>query len=454
MPKPRLLPKDPSPAIAADSFRLMIETAPDGFFIHDADGHILDVNDQSCTDLGYSRRELLGLTINDISCGTPPLVNVHNWTMAPPGSSRTIDETALRKDGSTFPVQISVTCQLIEGRKLFLGLARDMTESRHHLSQEHGRLHLAARVGGLGIWDYDIESDRLHCDAQWYAIMGRDPATPVRSVGDFRSFIHPDDVERATEVKMMAAHLATSGEDYSITFRIIRPNGEIRWVRSAACLAGTAAGAPQRAVGFVVDITDSRLAEEALRISNIELQAEKRRLAQHSAQLERQTLEDALTGVGNRRAFDRAFNREWRHAMRSGQPLALAMVDVDHFKLYNDRYGHAQGDLALKAVARALSLAAQRPHDLVARYGGEEFVVLLPGGASLATVLERATAELARLALPHAASPISEVLTMSCGCVVAASLAGLEPGDLIALSDQALYRAKQAGRNRITISQL
>jgi len=161
-------------------------------------------------------------------------------------------------------------------------------------------------------------------------------------------------------------------------------------------------------------------------------------------------LVDALTGAANRRAFDERLDAEWRRCGRAGLPVALMLVDIDHFKLYNDHYGHPGGDATLVQVAGAMRRAAGRSQDLVARYGGEEFAVLLPqldaNGAS--GVARRLMAELERMAIPHAASPTAPRLTVSMG--IACMLPGEHsaPADLIRVADALLYQAKANGRNR------
>ena len=173
---------------------------------------------------------------------------------------------------------------------------------------------------------------------------------------------------------------------------------------------------------------------------------------------------DGLTGLANRRSFDDALAREWRRSLRSGDPISLLMVDVDHFKLFNDRYGHPGGDGCLRLVADALRGAARRPADVVARYGGEEFALLLPetpraGAEHVASNLLEA---LASLAIAHAASPTSPCVTVSIGVSSRKESAplthGLSPGpgipgeppftaqDLVASADRALYQAKHGGR--------
>lgn len=419
------------PAIGAHAFRALFEGLPEGYFVHDVDGRLVEVNARTCADLGYERHELLRLTINDISCGAAPDENAARWAAAAPGATLTFGETAVRKDGTSFPVEISLTCQVVDGLKLFIGLARDVSE-REAARTTIERLLLAARVGGLGVWDYDIATDALYCDAQWYRITGRDPREPVRSVTELRLLIHPDDVERATEVEETVSRLVATGEDYGIDFRIVRPDGEVRWLHSTASVRKDASGVPRRAVGFVVDVTETRRAEQELKL------------------LGRQALEDPLTGVANRRALDQALARACRDHRRG---LALVMVDVDFFKSYNDRYGHAQGDEALRTVAGLIADAARAPGDLAARYGGEEFVLLLAGTDHPAAVCEQIMARLAALRLPHSGSAIGPHLTVSCGCVVTTDQTRHEPASLLKLVDEALYLAKE-GRNRLVVKRV
>ncbi len=161
---------------------------------------------------------------------------------------------------------------------------------------------------------------------------------------------------------------------------------------------------------------------------------------------------DGLTGVANRRRFDEALLSEWRQCRRAGTPLALLMIDIDHFKRYNDHYGHPTGDACLQQVAAVLKAAMQRACDLVARYGGEEFVCLLPG-CDQAPALAKAQALQAALAaqgIAHEASPTAAWVTLSIGVAVAQPQAGGSPAALVAAADAALYSAKHRGRNCIS----
>jgi diguanylate cyclase (GGDEF)-like protein len=171
-------------------------------------------------------------------------------------------------------------------------------------------------------------------------------------------------------------------------------------------------------------------------------------LVRARAALERLSATDALTGLANRRRFDERLGEEVQRARRHGAPLALLLVDVDHFKRFNDRHGHPEGDRALTAVAAVLARQARRPGELVARYGGEEFALLLPqsDASSARAVAERCGKAMATLALPHGDSPTAPHLTLSIGA--ACWQAPQDSATLLARADAALYAAKAAGRAR------
>ncbi|MGF6708745.1 diguanylate cyclase [Pseudomonas frederiksbergensis] len=164
---------------------------------------------------------------------------------------------------------------------------------------------------------------------------------------------------------------------------------------------------------------------------------------------------DGLTGIANRRHFDEALVSEWRRALRAGTVLSLMLIDVDHFKLFNDHYGHQAGDDCLRSVARTLKAHAQRAGDLVARYGGEEFV-LITATASADNALEHAQAicrALERMALPHVMSPFG-VVTASIGLAVMALNKEETADGLLRQADEALYSAKARGRNQVVLADI
>jgi diguanylate cyclase (GGDEF)-like protein len=169
------------------------------------------------------------------------------------------------------------------------------------------------------------------------------------------------------------------------------------------------------------------------------------------------SLTDGLTGLANRRHFDRTLARDWERSRRDGTPLAFIMLDLDRFKDFNDRYGHMTGDDCLRAVAAAISETVSRGGDFAARYGGEEFVVLLPDtdarGASL--IAERIRDAVAERGIPHAAPGGPGVVTLSAGVAAVTPNMGFTCSQsLVDLADEALYEAKHRGRNRVVVRDL
>nr|AYQ73987.1 diguanylate cyclase [Cohnella candidum] len=175
------------------------------------------------------------------------------------------------------------------------------------------------------------------------------------------------------------------------------------------------------------------------------------RLQEANQMLSRMATKDGLTGISNRRHFDEMLDTEWKRAIRESSAITIVMCDIDHFKAYNDTYGHLGGDECLKKVASAIDAAATRPGDMAARYGGEEFILLLPdtdlnGGQEVASRLREAVLS---LRLPHEKSQAGEIVTISAGVASLVPQADFEPKMLIDLADKALYQAKLNGRNRV-----
>ena len=171
--------------------------------------------------------------------------------------------------------------------------------------------------------------------------------------------------------------------------------------------------------------------------------------------LREMSVTDGLTGVANRRGFEAMLDTEWRRCLRDRLPVALIMLDIDQFKLYNDEYGHQAGDVCLIQVAAALKRAAGRAGDVVCRYGGEEFAILLPENAASGaeTVARKVLEEIITLQIAHNASTVSSRLTVSMGIASMHGGAQVQPAMLVKAADRALYQAKYAGRNRFVTSQ-
>ncbi len=165
--------------------------------------------------------------------------------------------------------------------------------------------------------------------------------------------------------------------------------------------------------------------------------------------LEFESHRDGLTGVPNRRRFDELFRREWRRGLQAHSFLSLVMLDIDHFKLFNDHYGHMAGDECLRTVARALQTSLSRPTDFVGRYGGEEFICILPD-TNLDRALEEAEkmrTSICDLIIPHSYSNAAQYVTLSLGVATTVPNKADSPNRLIELADRMLYKAKAGGRN-------
>ncbi|HEU4371877.1 MAG TPA: diguanylate cyclase [Telluria sp.] len=203
-------------------------------------------------------------------------------------------------------------------------------------------------------------------------------------------------------------------------------------------------------------------AQAMISISNARLHDSlEQRVAERTAQLEEANRKlatlsatDSLTGLANRRHFDEALRSEWARASRIGQPLAVVMLDVDYFKKFNDRYGHQAGDSCLVRVAQALAASARRASDLTARYGGEEFSIVLPntGADEARQIGEALRRAIEQLDIANEGAESGQV-TISVGVAIQSGPGVADPDALMRLADAALYRAKDAGRNRVVLSE-
>ncbi|MCK2088960.1 diguanylate cyclase [Thauera aromatica] len=286
----------------------------------------------------------------------------------------------------------------------------------------------------------DIDGRFLKLNPAWERVLGY-PVSELEGA-HFIDLVHPDDREATLKVVPPLA----SGEMVSdFTNRCRAKNGEYRYIEWHSVAV------PEESMiyGAARDVTEQYRTEEKLHELNARLLAQ-------AELLQTQAYVDGLTGIPNRRRFDEAFIAEWRRCRREKVPLAVLMIDIDHFKHYNDHYGHQAGDATLKAVARVLQAGLGRSYDLVARYGGEEFVCIFPdsslAGASAKAEALRATVE--GLGIPHAGPSASGVVTLSIGVAVDTPGENSAAEMLLAVADKALYAAKNGGRNRVNVGQV
>lgn len=235
------------------------------------------------------------------------------------------------------------------------------------------------------------------------------------------------------------------GESCLVTLRNYRKDGSLFWNELSISPVFDSNGKLTNFIGIQKDIT-ARVERDQLLLS------ERQSLQQAKAKLENLVIIDSLTGIYNRRHFETQLNESWQFLTNTQGTLTLMMVDIDHFKLYNDSYGHIAGDEALKEVASALAASMKRQTDFTARYGGEEFIVLATDmtkqqALDMGQIL---CAHVRNLNIPHTASPMGYV-TVSCGIAHANPISSSNPSLILQHADEALYLSKTNGRNQATL---
>ena len=312
---------------------------------------------------------------------------------------------------------------------------------REELQTHMQWLETAQQAATMGYFVYHSAKQDFTLSPMAARIYGLPEGQLDASLEQWMARLHPDDLAHAMLVHDQAMHQRLP---LRLQYRIVRADGEQRWVEvwgnhNRPINRPVPSSKRQSMSGTVQDITERKQAEEQL---------ERYRLA-----LEARVRIDPLTQVANRWALDEALTQEWARAERSGQPVALLMLDIDHFKAFNDRYGHQAGDRCLKAVASAISAQIGRAGDLLARYGGEEFAVLLPGADwdQACTVGQRLLHAVAALRIAHGAPGASGWVSISIGCTSLSveQISGNTVDVLLHQADSALYQAKEQGRNRL-----
>lgn len=305
-------------------------------------------------------------------------------------------------------------------------------DSRPETSESSAAAH-AATLDLLpdAVLRFDVTLDCISASAAATRIFGQSSAELVGR--NFLALASEDDAPlQAAVSRARNGHVGAEA-----VFRVARPTGEQLWVE-ARLSGGDAEG---HIAAVLRDVSTRKTAELALRVANLELN----KLAGS----------DVLTDLANRRRFDQTLETECRRASRNMKPLSLLLLDVDRFKIFNDRYGHPAGDACLKKIGTALRGTATRTSDMAARFGGEEFAIILPSTdeSSAAEMAERVREAVAELGIPHEGNAeAGGTVTVSVGCATVRptpdTLRG-DSGTLIGTADRALYDAKRLGRNRV-----
>lgn len=298
-------------------------------------------------------------------------------------------------------------------------------------------LKMAQAMAHLGHWESDTESGQFICSEEMYRILGLEPQGQILNQDAFLRTVHPDDRER------VGNHISEvlAGNSFDIEYRIILPSGEVRVVHGKGEVFSLGAGRRTKIIGTIQDIYEH---DQTRMLGVIQDITEQKELQD---KLEGQANTDALTGCDSRRHFLEHAGQEFLRARRYGGEMSMLMLDLDHFKNINDRYGHQAGDTVLKKLVQVCQ-GLLREVDVIGRLGGEEFAIMLPETGS-----ERALEIAGRLCQAVAAAEVPMEdgsplhFTTSIGV---ASLAKDDPhvDAILNRADRALYKAKHAGRNR------
>jgi diguanylate cyclase (GGDEF)-like protein len=320
----------------------------------------------------------------------------------------------------------AAACRELREKKALNDSATAKLMAAAALQRRTGKL---AKVGG---WQLEMATMEMAWTQEMYEIYDLPHATSLSLEQALACYT--EETRPALENAIRKA--MAFGTPWSVEACMVTARGLKIWVRNQG-EAVVHAGQVVRLTGASQDVTE-----------RVQYAA---KLATANKKLELLAVTDSLTGVGNRRCFDQQLAAEWSRCQRRNIPLGLLMLDIDHFKLYNDRYGHPRGDETLSHVATILSECAQRSGELVARYGGEEFAVLLPGSdpANTRKMAQDIIAELTRASIPHGTSPTAKHVTVSVGAACTTPVASIDSLLLVQTADIALYAAKTRGRNRV-----
>ncbi|SDW09484.1 sensor domain-containing protein [Thiocapsa roseopersicina] len=413
-----------------EDYRLLIENQTDLVVKVDPDGRFLFVSPSYCRAFGRTKDELLGrpfmpLVHEDDRAETAAAVAK---LYRPPHHSY-VEQRALTVRGWRWFGWSDTAVLDDEGRvTAIIGVGRDVTERKAAetaLAEATRRLELAVEGGDIGLYDGSVLPLDVTVDARYLAMLGYDVGEIQIDLYSWRQMLHPDDRDR---VQTLAEQVTNGDLDrFEAEYRMRHRDGHWVWIQDRARIyERDADGKAIRVAGTHMDISRRKVAELKLEY-----------LVDH----------DELTGLLNRRGVWQSVQRIHAQGQRSGRSCCLAILDLDHFKLVNDAYGHAVGDEVLKWVSARLRQEV-RQADWLGRWGGEEFVIALPETSEVQarTGLERIRESVSAQPVEVAGQQIR--VTLSIGFATCNSDEG-DPRDVLARADMALYHAKNSGRNRV-----
>jgi diguanylate cyclase (GGDEF)-like protein/PAS domain S-box-containing protein len=434
-------------------FESLLDNMGDGVYGVNKEGLCTWINPQGLKMIGYAEKEVIHSNQHLLFHHHKPSHEVYNECDCPihktldDGQIRTEEENFIRKDGTFFPVSMTVA----PNNRGAIVVFRDITEERRlkeTLQKSEASLKKAQTIAHIGSWELDLVHNHLYWSDEIYHIFEIDSDNFVPSYEAFLEVIHPEDREMVNKI------YRTSLQDrkkYTVDHRLQMGDGTIKWVREVGDSEYDEKGYATLSRGTVQDITDEVRINHELKEAKSKLESLNNDLQLKNNQLKELAMVDGLTHIPNRRFFDEMYEKNFKEVVRDHKKLAVLMIDVDHFKRYNDHYGHASGDECLIAIAKVLKNTLKRPTDMVARYGGEEFVILLKdidliGATQVAESLIKAVRD---LGIPHEYSEASDHVTISVGLALKSKEDFISKETLLRYADEALYRAKSHGRNKV-----
>lgn len=311
------------------------------------------------------------------------------------------------------------------------------------------RLNLVIEITGVGIWDWYVQTGETIFNERWANIIGYtlDEISPV-SIETWLEYAHPDDLQES--VRLLEEHWRGETAYYIFEARMKHKDGHWVWVYDTGqVIEWEGDGKVKRMIGTHMDITEKKHKQRVLDDQKLLLEKQTAALKISNAKLKEFSETDALTNIPNRMAYEERLYVELQSTKRTSSPLSLLIIDIDHFKEYNDGYGHDRGDLVLKKVAISIQDLLPGNTGFVARIGGAKFVVLLPCTSSEAAlqVAETIRVSILSFCIEHSMSNTNSFLTVSIGISSPGSRTS-NKNEIFKQADTALYKAKSNGRNQ------
>ncbi|MEN9629421.1 MAG: hypothetical protein RJA10_2648 [Pseudomonadota bacterium] len=408
----------------------MFNHALNAILLSDDGGRFVDANPAACSLLGRPREQLRGLTLADVM-EVPPDAGIAPGPGQPQPRAASGEVLLRRPDGSVRMARFNAVAHIQPG--VHLSVLTDATDellARQREVETAAQMDLAMANADIMFWSIDLVNDEVSANnpQRMEQMLGYPPNALPRNTQAWDALVHPDDFERR-EASWQAL-VDGSAATFEAEFRMRHHDGHWVWLLARGrAISRDAQGRATKVVGTRIDITRRKLAEQ---------------------QLEVLAFTDGLTGVLNRRRFLDLAVVEVARARRHRQPVALLMIDLDHFKSVNDTHGHAGGDTVLQAFVRT-ALTQMRGSDLLGRMGGEEFAALLPqtdheGAVALA---RRIVAQVQLNPVPLAAAVVAYTVSIGVAATRADAIKDVSIETLMQDADAALYRAKREGRNRV-----